>query len=74
MKTLSFAFGSGPDSRVNAEVIALKAEMEKAKAKLEFITHEGAPHGFTKPGPAYQEKADQESWAAMKKFFAEILK
>jgi dienelactone hydrolase len=35
---------------------------------------EGAQHGFTKPGPAYQEKADKESWAAMKKFFAEVLK
>jgi len=64
----------GADSHVNAEVPEFKAEMEKAKAKMEFITYEGAQHGFTKPGPAYQEKADKESWAAMKKFFAEILK
>ncbi|MEO6786260.1 MAG: dienelactone hydrolase family protein [Chthoniobacteraceae bacterium] len=64
----------GADSHVNAEVPAFKAEMEKAKAKMEFITYEGAQHGFTKPGPAYQEKADKESWAAMKKFFAEILR
>lgn len=64
----------GADTHVNAEVPAFKAEMEKAKAKMEFITHEGAQHGFTKPGPAYQEKADKESWAAMKKLFAEILK
>jgi dienelactone hydrolase len=35
---------------------------------------EGAQHGFTKPGPAYQEKTDRESWAVMKKFFAEILR
>ena len=41
---------------------------------MEFITCEGAQHCFTKPGPAYQEKADKESWAAMKKFFAEILR
>ena len=64
----------GADSHVNGEVPAFKAEMEKAKAQMEFITYEGAQHGFTKPGPAYQEKADKESWAAMKKFFAEILK
>jgi dienelactone hydrolase len=64
----------GADSHVNTEVPAFKAEMEKAKAQMEFITYEGAQHGFTKPGPAYQEKADKESWAAMKKFFAEILK
>ena len=24
-------------------------------------------------GPAYQEKADKKSWAAMKKFFVEVL-
>ena len=64
----------GADTHVNAEVPGFKAEMEKAKAKMEFITYEGAQHGFTKPGPAYQAKADKESWAAMKKFFAEILK
>jgi dienelactone hydrolase len=64
----------GADSFVNKEVPAFKAEMEKAKAKMEFITYEGAQHGFTKPGPAYQEKADKESWSAMKKFFAEILR
>ena len=64
----------GADSHVGAEVPEFKAEMEKAKAQMEFITYEGAQHGFTKPGPAYQEKADKESWAAMKKFFAEILR
>jgi dienelactone hydrolase len=64
----------GADDHVNKEVPGFKAEMEKAKAQMEFVTYEGAQHGFTKPGPAYQEKADKESWAAMKKFFSEILK
>jgi dienelactone hydrolase len=64
----------GADSFVNKEVPAFKEEMKKAKATMEFITYEGAQHGFTKSGPAYQEKADKESWAAMKKFFAEIFK
>ncbi|MEQ1850049.1 MAG: dienelactone hydrolase family protein [Chthoniobacteraceae bacterium] len=64
----------GADSFVNKEVPAFKAEMEKAGAKMEFVTYDGAQHGFTKPGPAYQEKADKESWSAMKKFFAEIFR
>ncbi len=64
----------GADAHVNKEVPGFKTEMEKSKAKVEFVTYEGALHGFTKPGPAYQEKADKESWAAMKKFFAEILR
>jgi dienelactone hydrolase len=63
----------GADDYVNKEVPAFKAEMEKAKADMKFLTYEGAQHGFTKPGPAYQEKADKESWAAMKKFFVEVM-
>ena len=35
----------GADSYVNKEVPAFKAEMEKAKAKMEFVTYEGAQHG-----------------------------
>jgi dienelactone hydrolase len=62
----------GADDHVNKEVPAFREEMKKAGAKMEFITHEGALHGFTKPGPAYQEKADKESWAAMKKFFGAV--
>ncbi len=61
----------GADQHVNQEVPAFKEEMLKSKAKLEFVTYEGAQHGFTKPGPAYQEKADQQSWAAMKQLFAD---
>lgn len=75
MKTPSVAFGSGADSRVNAEVTAFKAEMEKATAQMELVPHENARHGFTKPGgAAYQENANKESWAAMRKFLAEILR
>lgn len=58
------------DEHVNKEVPAFKAEMEKAKARMTFITYEDAKHGFTKPGPAYQARADKESWEAMRKFFA----
>jgi dienelactone hydrolase len=59
----------GADGHVNAEVPDFKVEMEKAGVDMTFVTYEGAQHGFTKPGGAYQEKADKESWAAMKKFF-----
>jgi len=62
----------GADEHVNKEVPAFKEEMEKSKAKMEFVTYEGALHGFTKPGAAWQEKADKESWAAMQKFFKEV--
>lgn len=62
------------------EVAAFKEEMKKADVKLEFIAYPGAVHSFTKPeagndpskGVAYQEKADKESWTAMKKFLGEV--
>jgi dienelactone hydrolase len=62
----------GADDAVNKEVPAFQEEMKKSQAKMEFVTYEGAKHGFTKPGGAYQEKADKESWAAMDKFFKEV--
>ncbi len=62
----------GADEHVNKEVPAFKEEMTKSKAKMEFVTYEGALHGFTKAGPAYQEKADTASWAAMQKLFSEV--
>ena len=62
------------------EVAAFKAEMEKAKVKMEFIAYPGAVHAFTKPeagsdnskGAAYNAEADKESWKAMKGFFAKV--
>jgi dienelactone hydrolase len=60
------------DTRVNAEVPAFKEEMTKSQAKMEFVSYPEAQHGFTKPGPAYQQKADVESWAAMRKLFDEV--
>ena len=60
---------------------AFKAEMEKAKVKLEFISYPDAVHSFTKPeagddkskGQAYNEAADKKSWADMKTFFKGVL-
>ena len=62
----------GADTHVNKEVPAFQEEMKASQAKMEFVTYEGAQHGFTKPGAAWQEKADKESWAAMKKLFTEV--
>jgi dienelactone hydrolase len=62
----------GADDHVNKEVPAFHEEMKACQAKLEFVTYEGAKHGFTKPGDAYHEKADKESWAAMLKLFGEV--
>ena len=63
------------------EVSGFKAEMEKAKAELQFISYPGAVHSFTRKsagndpskGNAYNEAADKASWTEMKKFFAEVL-
>ncbi len=64
------------------EVAAFKKEMADAKADMTFVAYEGAVHSFTNPkagtdnskGAAYNEKANRESWEAMKKFFGEIFK
>jgi dienelactone hydrolase len=63
------------------EVAGFKAEMEKANAQLQFVAYPGAVHSFTKKaagndpskGNAYNEEADKQSWAEMKKFFSEVL-
>ncbi len=72
MRARVLACHGGADEKVNAEIPAFLEAVKKAGAKMEFVTYDGALHGFTKPGPAYQEKADLESWAAMKKFFGEV--
>jgi dienelactone hydrolase len=62
----------GADEKVNQEVPAFHEEMKTSGAKIAFLTYEGAKHGFTKPGGAYQEKADRESWDAMSAFFTRV--
>lgn len=61
-----------------AQVDALKKEMEAAGVDSKVVLYPGAVHSFTQPsagndpskGAAYNEKADHESWDAMKAFFA----
>jgi dienelactone hydrolase len=60
-----------------AQVEALKKEMEAAGVDSKVVLYPGAVHSFTHPsagndpskGAAYNEKADKESWEAMKTYF-----
>jgi dienelactone hydrolase len=64
------------------EVAAFQEEMRSAKVDWLFVSYGNAVHSFTNKaaggdnskGAAYNEKADQRSWEAMKAFFAEIFK
>ena len=69
------------DPFVSAEAIdAFKQEMDGAGAMYEFVSHPGAVHSFTNPGAtargeefgmplAYNQDADDQSWAAMQELF-----
>tara|TARA_B100000686_G_C16410857_1_gene772134 strand:- start:53 stop:781 length:729 start_codon:yes stop_codon:yes gene_type:complete len=61
-----------------------KSEMDTAKADYEFISYQGAFHGFTNPSAdergrkfniplAYNENADINSWESMKDLFEKYL-
>lgn len=65
------------------DIQAFRDEMNQAGADYQFISYEGATHGFTNPGAdeiakkfdlpiAYNAKADQQSWEEMKQFFNKI--
>ena len=62
------------------DVSAFQKEMNDANIDYQFIAYSGAVHAFTiktagsdvKSGAAYNEKADQRSFAAMKAFFEEV--
>lgn len=64
------------------QVAAFEKEMTGAKANWQMVRYDGAVHSFTQKeagndnskGAAYNEAADQRSWAAMKAFLAELFK
>lgn len=74
------------DSMVTEDnVTAFKSEMDKAGADYEFVSLEGARHGFSNPdadrlghgehgGPdiGYNKAADDKSWSDMQAFFKKI--
>ena len=66
---------------------AFEAEMDAAKVNYQFVSIEGAKHGFTNPdadrlshgehgGPdiGYNKAADERSWADMQAFFKKVFK
>ena len=65
-----------------AEVAGFEKEMRDGKVDWQLVAYGNAVHSFTdrgagndnSKGSAYNEKADQRSWEAMKDFFAEIFK
>lgn len=62
------------------QIAAFKKEMSYANVDWQLVMYGGAVHSFTEPnagndpatGVAYNPEADQRSWAAMNRFFAEI--
>lgn len=74
------------DKFTTAETIKnFKSEMHAADVNYKFINYPGAMHSFTNPDAtelgkkfnmplAYNEKADKESWSAMKEFFKKVFK
>jgi dienelactone hydrolase len=71
------------DTFISADSIAtFKKALADAKVSLDFQKYKGCVHSFTVPaadkkkidGMKYDKKADEESWAAMTKLFAETLK
>ena len=76
------------DSMVTPQQVeAFKAEMDAAKVNNQFVSIEGAKHGFTNPdadrlshgdhgGPdiGYNKAADESSWADMQAFFKKVFK
>lgn len=88
VKTKILVEHGGNDSMVTpAQVDAFKKEMDAAGASYEFVTLQGAKHGFTNPdadrlshgehgGPdiGYSKAADERSWADLQAFLKKVFK
>jgi len=83
VKAKVLVFHGAADPMVKHEEVAkFESEMKSARVESKVVQYEGAEHAFTNPnadshgipGIKYDEKADKESWEAMKGFFAEVFK
>ena len=86
VKARVLVFNGEADKMIPPEqVTAFKEEMTKAGAPFRYVGYPGVMHSFTNPDAdsyakkfnlplAYNKKADQNSWAEMKKFLKEIFK
>ena len=78
-KILALAGADDPFQKPS-DLAAFEKEMRDAKVDWQLVFYGGAVHAFTQPlagndnskGAAYNERADQRSWRAMKDFFSEI--
>ena len=66
-----------------AQVEGFKKEMADAEVDMRFVAYPGAAHSFTNPGAtevgkklgmplAYNESADEKSWAELETFLGEV--
>ncbi len=70
----------GSDAWAEDGLAGFRAEMDAAGADYQVLIFGGAVHSFTvkeagddpSTGMAYHEKADQRSWAAMRRFWREV--
>ena len=64
------------------QVKKFENEMKSAGANYKVVSYDGAQHSFTNPDAdrhkipniKYNQKADKESWEAMKNFLADLFK
>ncbi|MCW4153005.1 dienelactone hydrolase family protein [Halomonas sp. 18H] len=74
MPPLLVAHGAADSMISMADVASLSQQLEAADATYEIEVYSGAPHAFTVMGSdAYQERADQKSWAAFQALLDEAL-
>ncbi len=76
--------GAADEFVPQSDIDNFKAEMEAAGADYEFVAYDGALHGFTSREAdangkkyglplAYDKKADEASWQAMRSLFNDVL-
>ena len=82
IKTRILVAHGSQDGFVPAERVAkFQSQLDKSGADWQMTVYSGARHGFTNPGAAeygldglrYDANADRRSWAAMQRFFDEVL-
>ncbi|MGY6565835.1 MAG: dienelactone hydrolase family protein [Halomonadaceae bacterium] len=71
---LLIAHGGADTSVTMEDVSGLVEELEAIEATYEIQIYSGAPHGFTVFGDErYQQRADEQSWAAFLNLLEEVL-
>jgi len=83
IKCQVLALHGADDPFVSAkDLAAFEAEMKQSGVDYQLVKYKGAVHSFThwtagndnSKGAAYNKEADEQSWEAMRQFFAKIFK